>query len=397
MRVEASPAARSGAPSGPRRLPWWAELGQVMPRTVRAAQAAAAGGSGRPAIARNPLTFATLALDELAVATAYLRSGGGGEERTDRAAAEDVLAALTAAGAVRDPLRLYPAPARPERTRTTLRQRSGLAFEHVSFAADYQPLVRLPGRADPTWCVGDRTAHAFLLRHGDRPRPWLLVLHGHRMGEPRDLRLLGSQRLHRSLGIDIAHLVLPMHGPRSRGARHQFPGVDPLTNLVGFTQAVWDARRLLALLRERDGQPIGVYGVSLGGHVAALLAAVEPGLAAVIAGVPSVDIAAMLADTIQQRWGDHAVHAAGVTEPAFHALSRLVSPLALPVRVAPERRYIYAALADRVVLPAQAELLWTHWERPEILWLSGGHVVNNVAASRRFLAQALRGNGLVAN
>ena len=42
----------------------------------------------------------------------------------------------------------------------------------------------------------------------------------------------------------------------------------------------------------------------------------------------------------------------------------MVSPLALEPRVAEERRYLYAAVADRLVPADQVYDLWRHWTSP---------------------------------
>src|SRR4051794_6055129 len=290
-------AAAETPPSEVARRPWWAELGQVVPRAV--AQAAAARqthADGPPPLSGNPLALATVAVDELAVSAAYLLSRRGAERVSQEAvgAAQDAVARLTAAGVVDDPALAHPAPGAPTEVRLTRRRRAGIDFEHLSFVSRYEPPCALPAADD--WAAGEanRSIHVYLLRHGDRPRPWVVVLHGHRMGEPRDLRLLGSRRLQHDLGVDVAHLVLPMHGPRGRGGGRSFPGLDPVANLLGMAQSVWDARSLLAWLRERDDARIGVYGISLGGHVAGLLAGLDAGLACVVTGVPTCDIATML-------------------------------------------------------------------------------------------------------
>lgn len=379
--------------------PWWYELGSVLPRSVRFAARATRSQDPDdvPALSASPLTLATITVDELAMSTAYLFARRGAAAITPAAVDDAVEAArrLRAAGAVDDPLLVHPTPATPTRVRLTRRNRGGVDFEHVSFPSGYRPPVDLPGAK--SWCaetVND-TAHAYLVRHGDRPRPWLLVLHGHRMGEPRDLRLLGSLRLGRQLGADVAHLVLPRHGPRGRGGRHPFPGVDPVANLLGVAQSAWDARSLLAWLRGEADQPTGVFGVSLGGHVASLLASLDGGLSCVVAGVPTSDVATMLADTMRGHWGEDHVAASHVLDDAPATLSRLVSPLTFAPLVPRENRYLYAAVGDRLVTPQQALALWRHWDRPEILWLQGGHILNNARASRRFVVAAMTASGVV--
>ena len=379
--------------------PWWLELGGVLPRSVKYAANAVRPQpiDTVPALSPNPLTFATVALDEFAMSAAYLviRRGLTGNTEFGIDVAEEAVARLEGAGAVADPRLVHPCPPTPTDLRLTRRRRGGIAFEHLSFTSAYCPPVDLPGWEG--WCRPERnrTVHAYLVRHGDRPRPWLLVLHGHRMGEPRDLRMLGALRLAQSLGVDVAHLVLPHHGPRGRGGHDTFPGVDPVANLYGMAQSVSDARALLAWMRDQSAGPVGVYGISLGGHVSALLASLDDGLSCVVAGVPVCDLATMLSDTIRGHWGPDLVAANHILDPAPVTLSRLVSPLGFEPALPRENRFLYAAVGDRLVTPQQALALWQHWEQPEILWLQGGHILNNMRASRRFVAHALRTSGVV--
>lgn len=377
---------------------WWEELGAVVPRTVGFARRAArpAAGSGVPALSTNPLAWATVAVDELAMSAAYLLSRRSAEQISEQAVADaaEALRRLTEAGVLADPRLAHPQPAVPTELRLTRRHRGGFDFEHLSFPTGYVAPVDLPGAARWTAERENTTVHAYLLRRRDRPRPWVLVLHGHRMGEPRDLRLLGSLRLQRDLDVNVAHLVLPQHGPRGRGGGQPFPGVDPIRNFLGIAQSVSDARSLLAWLRGEGAARVGVFGVSLGGHVAATLAGIESGLDAVVVGVPTADLAVMLADTMRARWGEEAVAASHVLDDAARSLSRLTSPLTFPPLVPADRRFIYAAVGDRLVTPQQALALWEHWSHPPILWLQGGHIANNVGASRRFVADSFTAAGV---
>ena len=390
-------AAVGAEPGGPAGWRWWAELGSVVPRSVACAvQAARPADGAPPPLAVNPLAWATVAVDELVMSTAYLLSRRSARQVTEWAIddAREAVARLRPLGILDDPRLAHPAPATPFGVRVTRRRRLGIDFEHLSFASHYRPPVDLPGSA--RWDEGEanRHAHVYLLRHGDRTRPWLVMLHGHRMGEPRDLWVLGSRRLQQELGVDVAHLVLPMHGPRGRGGSHAFPGLDPVTNFLGMAQSVHDARALLAWLRAAGAERIGVFGISLGGHLAALLAGVDADLACVVSGVPTSDFATMLADTMRTHWGDDTVAASHVLDDASRTLSRLVSPLALAPQLPWDRRFVYAAVGDRLVTPQQALALWRHWDEPPILWLQGGHIVNNLGASRRFVIDAMMSTGV---
>jgi hypothetical protein len=351
--------------------------------------------TGIPSLSSNPLSWATVAIDELAVSSAYLLTRRRAEQLTDDrlVAANQAVELLRAAGILDHPESLYQPAATPINIRTSRRERGGITFDHLSFDSVHPTP---PGLAELTaWNVdGNERVHAYLLRHGDRPRPWAIVIHGHRMGESRDIRFLGSRRLHRDLGVDVAHLVLPMHGPRGRVDALSFPGVDPVANLLGVVQAVADARALITWIRAQSNRPVGVFGVSLGGLIASMLASFEAELGCVVSGVPLTDIASMLAATVTSRWGSEVLAEAHFLEPAPVELSRLASPLTFPPVVPIDRRFIYAAIGDRLVTARQAEALWRHWEQPTILWLQGAHLLNNVGASRRFVIRAFGASGV---
>lgn len=398
--VRSDGAAEPAAGPGAAARPWWLELGSVVPRSVTFAARAAcpASDSGVPSLSVNPLAWATVAVDELAVSSAYLLSRRRVQASTAQrvAAAERAVERLSGLGALEDPGVLYPRPDVPGALRLTRRNRGGIAFEHLSFATAPSVVATLAELTEWSAPANDR-AHAYLLRHGDRPRPWLVVVHGHRMGEPRDIRLLASRRLQHDLGVDVAHLVLPMHGPRGRPDGHAFPGMDPVANLLGVTQSVSDARALIGWIRAESEHPVGVFGISLGGLVGAMLCCFEPDLRAVVVGVPLADIATMLAGSVRSRWGEPAVAESQLLGPASTTLSRLASPLSFAPSVPRERRFVYAAIGDRLVSAAQAEALWLHWDRPAIQWLQGGHLLNNVGASRRFVTRSLAASGVAAD
>ncbi len=116
-----------------------------------------------------------------------------------------------------------------------------------------------------------------------------------------------------------------------------------------------------------------MYGLSLGGYTAALVAALEAGLHCVVAGIPAscfVGLARWNAPGLLLR----AAERIGFRWDAVEDLLRVVSPLAMPPRVPWRRRFLFAGVADRLAPPEQARDLWVHWERPRVLWYQGSHV-----------------------
>jgi hypothetical protein len=68
-------------------------------------------------------------------------------------------------------------------------------------------------------------------------------------------------------------------------------------------------------------------------------------------------------------------------------IMRVVSPLALEPRLPLERRFLFAAAADRLVSSGQATRLWEHWGRPRIEWYQGGHMTFRAHPSVRLLVE----------
>jgi dienelactone hydrolase len=159
------------------------------------------------------------------------------------------------------------------------------------------------------------------------------------------------------------------------------------------TQALWDLRRALAWLRDREVNPrVGIYGVSLGGYNAALLATWEAELDFVLAGIPLADVAGVLWRHLPQAHARfYAQH--GLTEERYRAMLSLVSPLSRPALPARERLHLFAATADRIVPPDQPLLLAKHWQAP-VRWYQGSHLsIRHERATRQALNDAIQAAG----
>src|SRR5690242_8236619 len=191
------------------------------------------------------------------------------------------------------PETLHPAPPAPERVYVQQARVYGWTYERVSYPSGYVPDPELPGAEVWAQHQNNRQAVGWLLRHPGPPRPWLVCLHGYRMGEPwLDLMLFPPRWLHERLGLNVFMPIMPLHGPRRVGLRSgdQYLDGNPLDLLNAQVQALWDMRRALAWLRSQEEKPrIGVLGYSLGGYNAALLAQYDDDLDFIVAGIPPSD------------------------------------------------------------------------------------------------------------
>ncbi|CAN5807526.1 alpha/beta hydrolase [soil metagenome] len=279
----------------------------------------------------------------------------------------------------------------------------GLSHEKLRFDSGYEPWDDEPGRDRWLAHEANRTGHAWVLRHrhdtlpDGSSRPWLVCLHGFGTGSPfMDIAGFRAGQLHRQLGFNLVFPILPLHGPRRCGrmSGDGYMSYDLVDGVHANAQSVWDVRRVIGWVRAQGGERIGVYGISLGGYVGALLATLEPDLDAIVAGIPPSDFPALFRHHMPKRLAGRA-RSYGLLGEDATALHRVVSPLAAPPRVPHDRRYLYAGLGDRMSTPAQAYRLWEHWDRPRIAWYAGNHVGYLWSGDvNRFVQQSLRHSGL---
>lgn len=238
-----------------------------------------------------------------------------------------------------------------------------------------------------------------VLRHAEHGRPWVVCVHGFGMGRgAMDVRAFRARQLHEQLGVNVALPVLPLHGPRQdpgAGMGEGFMSIDLIDSVHGLAQSASDVRAAMMWIRTVDGDvPIGVYGISLGGYVAALVASLEDGLACAIAGIPAVDLPALYhrhsTPAVRRR-----AREAGALGPEADAVHSVVSPLVLSPRLDRSRRFVFAGVGDRMSTSGQASRLWEHWDRPAVAWYPGGHVGFFFAAGvNDFVTDALVTSGV---
>jgi pimeloyl-ACP methyl ester carboxylesterase len=217
--------------------------------------------------------------------------------------------------------------------------------------------------------------HAWTRRHGDGSGPWIVCVHP--FGTGRSMMssfMFRANHLGEELGVNVALVVLPLHGTRGTGvwSLNSFMTYNPVDSLLGLTQSVWDVRRFIAWIRQRYGGPVALYGVSLGAHVAATIVGLDAELAGVVAGVPACDMLELFLRHVPTRLKPRALEHKLIGDEA-HDLLKVTSPLTFPPLIPPERLFIFAGTGDRMAPPGQANALWEHWGKPEIQWFDANH------------------------
>lgn len=310
----------------------------------------------------------------------------------------DALSMFAERGWLDDPVGYHDEPPALNHPQMTSGWANGQSYTRLVWTSEYEPHVGEPGRERWMNIATNRVAGGWMLRHDDdRERPWLVVLHGLGCGYAfMDFPAFHAPHLHAAHGINVLGVTLPLHGRRkpSRMSGSEFLSFDVMDSVHGMAQALWDTRRIIGWLRSREQGPIGVAGVSLGGYVAALMAAFDPDLAMVLAGIPVTDFLALFRAQspphIMERAEEH-----GIMGGPGETVQRVISPLAMEPVVGRDRRYIFGGLGDRVAHPRQAFDLWKHWDEPTVLWFKGNHVSYLMNRQvRRFEERALEESGL---
>lgn len=272
----------------------------------------------------------------------------------------------------------------------------GMSYERLLFPSEWLPRQEEPGHDRWAGYTNNATATATVLRHPGRPRPWVVAIHGLVMGYPMaDFFGLSAKQLHHQLGLNVIMPALPLHGPRrvTRISGEAMLSFDLIDALHALTQSIWDLRRILSWVEQQDPQGVAVYGVSLGAYVASLLSGLTDGIDVVVAGIPVVDFPALF-----ETHAPHVIRLRGLEHEilgeAADAVHSVVSPMAFAPRVPKEGRFIFAGLGDRMATPAQAQLLWKHWDEPSICWYPGNHMGYLWSgAVKEYLSDSLRASG----
>ena len=228
-------------------------------------------------------------------------------------------------------------------------------------------------------CVGGGSVSVRYWKHPEgESLGTMIAIHGWQMADRRLSSVTLAPGFFYRLGLDVVVYEMPYHGLRQQsdnGAPIYFPSSDMARTAEGFAQAICELRQIRKWIQTQNDKPVGVIGLSLGGYVAALWAALDK-LAAVICVSPVSDLLQFVrhyisqdgfTDTERSQIFDFLAHKG--LEQAF----ALHSPRSYRSRVPKKDRLLLAAKYDQVVPPEHVLELWKHWGKPEIHWLEGGH------------------------
>lgn len=180
----------------------------------------------------------------------------------------------------------------------------------------------------------------------------------------------GMARRLNAHGIHVGMVELPYHGhrkPRSSGACRNFISQNLFRMADAALQSISDVRQMLLWMERQGCHHTAVWGISLGGWVAGLVACAESQLQAVVLQTPLSNLEQAIQDLAF--CGPIRTGLAEANLPLSRLSLHHLKPL-VPV----ERQLIVTALHDLIVPPATLEQLWRAWKNPEMWRVRHGHI-----------------------
>jgi len=293
---------------------------------------------------------------------------------------------------------LFPVPGPPRDVRITRNlvdralKASTLSWEsqHQVVCDQYLPRHMGPYRKN-------RTAWARWVRpDGQRRRGCMVYVHGWLepgswVEEATLFRIWGK-----ALDVDLLHVSLPFHGRRNPW-RALFSGeyfwtADLVRTVEGVRQAICDTRTAIMWLREQGYDEVGVAGISLGGALTMQLACLEPLPDYIVPIVGHLNLIDAVEQALILRRRRRDLTAWGVDEPQRRKLfQRLGMGLHKPL-MTPESQLWIQAREDGYIRAEIVRRQWEDWNRPNILWVDGGHMTFplHIGAMTRRIAEHIQ-------
>jgi dienelactone hydrolase len=223
--------------------------------------------------------------------------------------------------------------------------------------------------------VENNTVHAdYFQPKKPGKRPAVVVLHI--LGADFALSRYVAARL-ADRGVAALFVRLPYYGERRPpGAEKQFLSTDIERSVLAMRQGVCDVRRATAWLASRaeiDPKRLGVTGISLGGIVSSVAAAVEPTIQKGVFLLAGGELAQILWDMPEAAKYRDVWIKSGRTLRDLKVLTDPFDPLTYAERLKTKRILMMAGSVDEVIPPASARALWETAGRPRIIWYDCGH------------------------
>ena len=218
-------------------------------------------------------------------------------------------------------------------------------------------------------------------------RPGVIVLHI--LGADFALSRFMAARL-ADHGVAALFVKLPYYGERKAkvAGEQKFLSTDIDRTTLAMRQGICDVRRAAAWLAcqpEIDPAKIGVTGISLGGIVSSVSAAVDPAIHRAALILTGGDLATVLWNMQEGAKYKNLWIESGRTFDDLKALTDPFDPLTHAKGLSQKQVIMMAGNVDEVIPPVSARKLWQAAGKPPITWFDCGHY-----SAAGFLLPAIR-------
>jgi dienelactone hydrolase len=178
-------------------------------------------------------------------------------------------------------------------------------------------------------------------------------------------------------GVAALFVKLPYYGERRPpGEPKRFLSTDVERSIGAMRQGICDVRRAAAWLAGRpeiDPDRLGITGISLGGIIASVAAAVDPTLNRAVLVLAGGDLARILWEMPEAAKYRTLWTGSGKNLADLRTLTEPYDPLTYAHRLVGKRLLMIAGNVDEVVPPDCTRALWSAAGRPPIVWYDCGH------------------------
>lgn len=280
-----------------------------------------------------------------------------------------------------DPNHFYPEPGEIKDMEMTLfKEEKDYEVYFLKWSSSYEPVNpefwRLYQDYKENW-----TVFALYFKHKNPVQAGMVVTHGWTGGKITKKNMFFPPLVPKFVekGFDVIFVQQPYHGLRMPKDSY-FSGELFISSEVSrlneaMCQAVTDMRSAIRWLKQ-DHQLVGMFGGSLGGVVSLETAVVEPELDFVIARVPPTSWADLTLSSALVPYVGQGIWDSGIGLETARKIFYPTSPANFSPVLAKEDILIISGMGDNFVPVNQSILIWERWDKPEIFWFAGGHILN---------------------
>ncbi len=232
----------------------------------------------------------------------------------------------------------------------------------------------------------NNTVHCEYYRpNGAGKRPAVIVLHI--LGGDFALSRMFASAIAQK-GTAALFVKMPYYGPRAQPkVERRMISANPDETVASMTQAVLDIRQATGFLMSRpeiDADQLGIFGISLGAITGSLAASSEPRLKNVCLLLGGGDLGRIAWEAREFRREREKLIAMGATLDHFRTAVQPIEPLNYAANCKGRRILMLNAESDEVIPRACTDSLWQAYDKPDMVWYSGGHysVVRHILNAR---------------